>query len=458
MELQKLVKSLRDSILMLSLLVPVALLAQVPQDTTSRQLLPVGHDTTQYGYPMNRPIERVGGFEDDISRSFPKEGAIFKKITEPRIAKWKTELYEKTGIKLALSYQIALLHASNVVQGNNTAAAGFFLPEFQWDAINRGKDYQGSLVVSALDVHVYGSAAAPGLFLFNTGSLLAHDAFYIDIDFFVGNLFWEQWFKKDRFVLRVGNISAPNLIDFFRYADFRTSFQEPNLSFPGALMPYGPPGMGASIKWWPVDKSEFYITAIVNDINSNIDDLEANIFSTGDIFFGSEFGYNWKRLGTKGGELDHVHLNVFYGDVPSTRVFAPFAAAGWGFKVAGEKQKGNWVGFANYTYNESSGGGFGFTSLRHALNLGVAYNNPLNIKGEIAAAYSWGKAQDFGQCGVKPCSGQQQSDIEMYWKILVLPDMFVTPGLQMVFNPSLFEGVDTPGLVWVPSLRARVFF
>ena len=308
-------------------------------------------------------------------------------------------------------------------------------------------------------MHSYGNAAQPALFFLNTGSLLAHDGFYVDIGFTVGNLYWEQWLKKDRFVFRIGNISASALMDFFRYADFRTSFQEPSLSFPASVMPYGPPGFGASFKWWPIEKSEFYITTIVNDINSEIDNLNVtNIFETGEIFFGSEIGYNWKRLGSKGGELDHVHLNIFYGDEPSLKAFAPVTASGWGFKIAGEKQKGNWVGFANWAYNTSKGGGFGFTALEHAVNVGLAYNNPFQIKGEIAAAYSWGKALDLGQCGAKPCSGQQQSDIEMYWKILVLPDMFVSPGLQMVFNPSLFPGADTPGLVWVPTLRSRIFF
>ena len=71
---------------------------------------------------------------------------------------------------------------------------------------------------------------------------------------------------------------------------------------------------------------------------------------------------------------------------------------------------------------------------------------------------AFGKAFNNGQCGAKPCSGQSQSDLELYWKILVLPDLWVTPGLQMLFNPSLFEGVQTPGLVWVPTLRSRVFF
>ena len=429
-------------------------------DTTSSLLLPVGYDTTQYGYPETRPVERIGGPEDDLARSFPMEGAVFKKITVPRLAIWKTGLYKKTGIKLALSYQVAFLYASEVINSPNHAAGGFFLPEIEWDIFNRGKDFQGGLVVSFLDVHSYGNAAAPAFFFQNTGSLTAHDPFYVNnVDFSVGNLFWEQWFKKDRFVVRVGNISVPALIDFFRYADFRTSFHKANISFPVQAMPYGPPGMGISFKWWPIKDSELYVTAIANDINSEIENLNfTNIFNVGDIFFGSEIGYNWKRLGAKGGELDHIHLNIFYADVPSEKQFAPVASAGWGFKIAGEKQHGNWVGFANWAYNSSKGGGFGLTALQHSVNLGIAYNNPWRIKGEIAVAYLWSKAFDDGRCGALPCTGQQQSDIEIYWKILVLPDLWVTPGVQMAFSPSLIDGVQTPGLLWVPSLRSRLFF
>ncbi len=96
-------------IVMMLLMGPVLLKAQA--DTTAYIVYPVGHDTTKYGYPEVRPVERIGGSQDDLARSFPKEGAIFKKITPPKLATWKTELYDKTGIKLALSYQISILGA-----------------------------------------------------------------------------------------------------------------------------------------------------------------------------------------------------------------------------------------------------------------------------------------------------------------------------------------------------------
>ena len=82
------------------------------------------------------------------------------------------------------------------------------------------------------DVHPYGSAAEPALAGFQAGSMVPADTFYAEINWVVTSLFWEQWLKKDLLVFRVGNLQPMNVLDFFRYADFRTSFSINGLGFP----------------------------------------------------------------------------------------------------------------------------------------------------------------------------------------------------------------------------------
>ena len=334
------------------------------------------------------------------------------------------------------------------------AAAGWFQVEFQWDMLNRGEDYEGGLVVSGNHIHSYGNAASPALFFVNTGSLLPHDGFYLDVGGVAGNIYWKQWFKRDRLWMRLGQQAPIQILDFFRYADFRTSFSGSTLSFPAGSIPFGPPGFGVSAKWWPVEGSELYVVGVVNDINSQIDEVDFSpIFDTGDVFAGAEIGYNWKRMGKKGGEMDHVHLTLFHGDEATEKLFP--SEAGWGAKLAGEKQWGNVVGFANYTYNNSRGGGFGFTFYEHVVNVGMAVNKPLGIRGEIAGAFTWAKALDGGGCGLLPCNGDSQTAVEVYWKILLTPDLWITPGTQIHFDP-----VGNPGASFVslPTLKFRAFF
>ena len=177
------------------------------------------------------------------------------------------------------------------------------------------------------------------------------------------------------------------------------------------------------------------------------------IFETGDVFAGVEVGYNWKRMGSKGGEMDHLHLMLFHADEATRKDFP--TEAGWGLKVAGEKQWGKWVSFANYVYNNSRGGGFGFTFYEHAVNAGVAYNKPLGIRGEIAGAVTWAQQLDGGGCGFIPCDGSDQYATELYWKILLAPDFWISPGLQLAITPVLNPDVS---VVAVPVLKFRLFF
>ena len=270
------------------------------------------------GYPDGRDIGKPGELERDLNTSFPKRDSVFPDLVPGRYPQWKERLYEKHGIKLAFAYQGIAMTASQVVNEPDYAAAGWLQLEFKWDAVNRGKDYQGGLVLAGSHIHTYGNAAQPALFLANTGSILAHDGVYLDLDWVAGNIYWEQWFKKDRLWVRLGQQQMIQILDFFRYADIRSSFSGASLGFPAPSIPFGPPGMGVSSKWWPVKDSELYVVAGINDINSVIEEVDFSpIFDTGDIFAGAEVGYNWKRLGKKGGEMDHVHLTVFYADEPS---------------------------------------------------------------------------------------------------------------------------------------------
>ena len=58
--------------------------------------------------------------------------------------------------------------------------------------------------------------------------------------------------------------------------------------------------------------------------------------------------------------------------------------------------------------------------------MGLAYNKPLGIQGEVAAALTWVRELDGGGCGLLPCNGDSQAGTELYWKILLTPDLWIT--------------------------------
>ena len=400
----------------------------------------------QYGgYPPEPRI--VGGPTDvsaDLARSFPKKNAVTGGLPIGTFFKWKQDLYNKTGIKLSFSYQAVGQKTSDVTTGfplpggvQDWTAGGWLLIEGKWDALNKGKDWQGG-ITAALDWrHEFGDIE-PTLFQVSTGSLWPTEWTLVAWDPWFSQLYWEQWGKKDRFVFRIGTQLAVQTIDFFRFKDGRTAFSSAQMTLPSTTMPWPGPGLGAMFEWWPIKDSPLYIIGTVNDMNADPGSFSwGNAFDYKQFFYAVEVG---AHVGQFPRNFDHYHLTLYYADEKDTQVggsaFLP-NKAGWGFKVAGEKQWGKIVGFANYSYNTAEGGFFGLTLGEHGINAGVARQMPFGYRGEVAVGASWVQPKQEFETGAPVWNNRRdQYGLEAYWKLLLTPALWITPNVQMIWNPS----------------------
>jgi carbohydrate-selective porin OprB len=84
---------------------------------------------------------------------------------------------------------------------------------------------------------------------------------------------------------------------------------------------------------------------------------------------------------------------------------------------------------------------------------GGAFLKPLGVRGELGLGFVW------MQPGPNPLLGtpdpRDQYGLETYWKLLVTPDLWVTPGVQFIINPSRNFSTD---FVAIPQLKFRLFF
>jgi hypothetical protein len=403
-----------------------------------------GHTTEQYPaderrYGTNRdPVER-------LNRSLPKSDSLFDASLPQSYSDFKTGLYEKHGLKLGVSYQSLYQKASESLTDTDSAWGGWFQFNGAWTAINRGQDLQGKLVLVLDGRHIINpsSHTAPGLLSIETGSLWPTDGAYLDWRIYPVSFFWEQRVKKERFAFRLGQEVALAVLDPFRFDEMKSSFTTSTLALPIATIPAGAPGLSLSAKWWPVKDSELYFSGIVSDINSPEGKVDwGGLFETGEIFAGVEAGHFWIR---EDDDFDHAHLTLWYADEVST---APWATkAGWGFKVSGNKQWGRFVVFGDYAHNTAEGGGLGTTNTRQAVNLGAAHVNPLGNRGEVALGVSWGD----------PIAGElrSQSGLEVYWKILVMSNLWLTPGIQYIVHPTFNPETDSFSIA---QLKFSFFF
>jgi hypothetical protein len=69
------------------------------------------------------------------------------------------------------------------------------------------------------------------------------------------------------------------------------------------------------------------------------------------------------------------------------------------------------------------------------------------MRGEIGLGTTWAKPKndDLGD----------QYSAETYWKILLLPSLWVTPGVQVLFDPTFNPQEDT---ITIGQIKARLFF
>ncbi len=78
---------------------------------------------------------------------------------------------------------------------------------------------------------------------------------------------------------------------------------------------------------------------------------------------------------------------------------------------------------------------------------------PLGIEGEIGSALMWAKpiADRVEQVGGRT---EAQYGAEVYWRLLVFPQLWVTPGAQIHVNPTFNTRSD---FMFIPHIKSRLF-
>ena len=369
------------------------------------------------------------------------------------LADLRRRAYDKYGLTFGVSYQQLYQYASDTLPSARfkDALGGFAHTSVTWTPLDRGGDFEGTLVWRMGWRGPLGNEPVPAQFgVPVVGSIWSNYEFTTwDGRFAVEDLFWDQRLGPS-FSFRVGNQGPQAVFNFFRFKDARTSFTSSPLAFYETI-PYPTFGLGTSFRWQPIQNDpEVYVVGTLNDMNGDPAalGLDWGTFGLGQYFYGLEIGKNWRR---ENGEFDHFHIDLFYASDRSTR--SPDTSpnkAGGGFKVAGEKQVDRFVGFASYTHNTTEGGGISATLSGQTAVAGVAYLRPFGVQGEVAVAGMW------SQLIPNVVPGAPRSDqygIEAYWNIGVTPNSTLTPGIQFIFNPVLNPNVN---VVAVPHIKFRV--
>lgn len=382
----------------------------------------------------------------------PQPGAIFPYGIPQSWFDYKDDVYDKYGLKYGFSYQMLAQKASDTLANaqHDTAVGDWWGFLTKWTPLNRGSENEGTLVFSMFERGAVGNNAVPSNFgLVDVGSLTTNVE-YTSWDFAIENLYWQQFIvsAKSKFEVRVGNQVVTTFLNPMRFKDSRVSYTTGPWAF-HPTVPYPTFGFGTGAKWWPDKKASFYVAGSLNDMNGdpNLQGFDWSTVDRGEFFYGVEVGSNLIRGKD---DYDHWHLLVFYADERSTR--SPDTLpnkAGGGFRLVGEKQWDRWVGQAGYTYNTAQGGGVGGTLSEHTLTTGVAYLNPADVRGEVAVSLLY--MDPIDEIFAQPV--RDQYGLETYWKMSFTSNIWITPGIHLIFNPALNQEDD---FIAIPQFKFRV--
>jgi hypothetical protein len=393
-----------------------------------------------------------------VDESFAQPGALLPNFALPsreRYEAFKERLWEKYGLRFAFNYS-QLFQFPSAIRSTATArnSLGVWVSaDVIWTPLDRGGPFQGDLVTSVAyrgPLNNNPVNAAFGIPV--VGSLWSAYEWGNWNGAVIENFFWEQRFNHD-FMVRIGNQAPQAVYNFARFKDARTSFTASPFTFQETI-PYPAIGFGVAARWQPNPLSGPYVVGTINDMNADPQNgLNWGSLNKGQFFYGAEFGYRWPE---KGGGFSHLHFNIFYADQRARNPPQLPNEAGWGFRIYGEKQIDDFVLFLGYTHNTARGGGIGATFATNTATGGVAYLNPFKIRGEAAIGLVWSQPfNDTLGSSLPGFNARDQYGFDLYWRIQLTPNTSITPGLQVIYNPSFNLSQD---VITIGQFKFRVSF
>lgn len=349
---------------------------------------------------------------------------------------FKERLRKDYGLSFGVDYNLLYQHVSQST-GENDAAGGVLRFYGTWLLTGRDSGDSGSLVFKVENRHRAGTDVAPKELASEVGYASLTAITFSNAKSLLTNLYWHQSFADNRIGFVAGLVDVTDYVDVYGLVSPWTDFS--NLAFStDPSVPAPDQGLGGAVRWSM--GAHYYGLAGIGDANGDPGD-PLNGFDT---FFNEREYFTHLELGWIGSWedriADNVHLTAWHVDrrtvaqVPDGRGMA-FSYS----RMIGER----WLPFLRLGYGDGGGAplersasaGFGyFTDKRSdALGLGVNWGRP--------------NREVYG-----PGLGDQTT-VELYYRLQMLPHVAVTPDLQLLINPALNPTHDR---IWVLGLRARL--
>ncbi len=318
--------------------------------------------------------------------------------------------------------------------GTKEAASGDLDILGTWNLWNKESDHPGSIGFHTEYRHRY-THITPAELSENVGSLWRTIRGFNKKDFSLVEIWWEQQIYKEFFGFRVGKL---NMKDYFNNYKFNSS----NNYFFNSAFTDSPaiafPGNGGGLVLASKPSKKFHIVAGIADANGEKTSLDNTFFFTSSrYFYAIEFGikHNFENLGKGSYSLTVWHREERdKGNLPSDE----------GFAISLEQELTEKITpFVRYSCSDGDA-----TEIQQLLSAGVGFVDVFGREKDFAGiGLAWGAPADK--------SLHDQYTMDTFYRFRVMDHIHVTPGFQLLINPSNNPDSDVDGIF---AIRARITF
>ncbi len=421
--------------LVLALAAPAAAQPQDPEPTDgqdrARRSFPQINDVSTTLDDVEAEHEAAVG-ADGLIRWGPVE--LFTHYAWHPARNW---LAEQIGLRLGASYVWLYQNATNAMGSDE--AGQYFLQGFgRWHILGNlvapdtRNDGYLNFVVDHRDRKL---GVAPSLLGPSVGSLWSTADLYGRWDY-EALAYWQQNLFDELVVLNVGRFISSSFFDSNRASNWDQYFLNQAFAFnPATTQPRLT--LGANVRFRPDERG--YLTLGFSDVNGRPRRNPFDSFSRGEYWYGAELGVtpDFGRFGT-----GTYRFHGWY----SEKGQESRRRESWGISLSfdhelplGERLFA--VPFFRYAYQGKPG-----TPTRQIVSLGVGAGGLVEKRDDVLGiAFSWGEPHGS--------EGRSQKVFEVFYRLQLTGTIRVTPGYQLILDPSNFRRKDAVGIL---GLRVRV--
>ena len=347
------------------------------------------------------------------------------------LGEFRARLIDQQGLAVSADYATLYQYADDSLTGADTGMGGVLRLYGRWTLVGRGTGHAGTLVARVEHRHQLSGDVAPGHLAPELGYHGVVGLGFTDVGVFLAPFYWEQFFADGHFGVVAGRLDPTDFTDILGVGNQWTSFQNAavlsNMSIAAPDV-----GCGAGVGFRVSD--QWVIGTTVHDANG--EQTEFNCFE-GTLRLFEQARVSWTPTRARR-FTNALHLTVWHQDErPASGLEESYGVATSGNLTVNER----WMPFFRWGLSEGDA-----PQARQQLTTGVVLNVPGRTD-QLGIGAWW---QDLSHRDL-----HDQSGMEVFYRWDVIPNLAITPSIQLLNDPAL--NPDVNGIV-VLGLRGRILF